>query len=97
MRTDLEQAISTFVDSTRTQYLLGRIQATQEEHGRRISDREAEHKAMRAEVDKLKTWAERAAILALLYILGTGLHLSAGTMGPMVGAIVKAATGLRSP
>ena len=95
MQTDLERAISTYVDSTRTQYMLGHIQATQEDHARRISDREADHKALRTEVDKLKTWAERAGILALLYILGTGLHLTAGTMGPIVGAAIRAATGLR--
>ena len=95
MRDHLHEAISTYVDSTRTQYLLGHIQATQEDHGRRILDREADHKALRTEVDRLKTWAERAGILALLYILGTGLHLSAGTMGPLVGAMVRAATGLR--
>lgn len=97
MRTDLHEAISTYVDSTRTQYLLGHIQATQADHSRRLSERETDHKAMRAEVDRLKTWAERGAILALLYILGTGLHLSAGTMGPVLGAMIKAATGLRSP
>lgn len=95
MRTDLHQAISAYVDSTRTQYLLGHIQATQDDHGRRLSEREADHKAIRSEVDRLKTWAERAGILALLYILGTGLHLTAGTTGPLIGAMIKAATGLR--
>lgn len=95
MRTDLHEAISTYVDSTRTQYMLGHIQATQEDHARRICDREADHKAIRAEVDKLKTWAERAGILALLYILGTGLHLSAGTMGPIIGAAIKGVAGLK--
>ena len=78
-----------------TDYALGSTEATLRFHGQQITEQRADHKALKLEVDKLKTWAERAGILALLYILGTGLHLSAGTMAPVIGAAIRGATGLR--
>ena len=76
-------------------FSLGSLTALTEEHTRQITEQRADHRALKLEVDKLKTWAERAGILALVYILGTGLHLSAGTLGPVIGAAIRAATGLR--
>lgn len=76
-------------------YALGSLEATTREHGRQISEQRSDHKALKVEVDKLKTWAERAGILALLYILGASLHLGAGTMGPLIGAMLRSVSGLR--
>lgn len=70
-------------------YVLGDLQASRRDMERRIGATEADHKSLKSEVEKLRTWAERAAILAILYLIGGGLHLGASSIGPVIAVAVR--------
>lgn len=74
-------------------YLLGELQQTDRDHARRIGKLEEQREQLKSEVDRLKTWGERAAILVVLYLLGAGLHLGAPAMAPVMSALLRSLIG----
>lgn len=52
----------------------------------------------KSELDKIKTWGERIALLVVLYAATAGMHASAPMVGPVVGAMARSVmSGLRGP
>ncbi len=74
---------------------LGALQTSKRDLERRVGERESDHKSLKSEVEKLRTWAERAAILAILYLIGGGLIVGAPTLGPLVAIAVRTLIGVR--
>lgn len=76
-------------------FSLGSLTAQSEAHTRLITELRADHKALKLEVDKMRAWGERMGMLVVMYLCGTGLLVSAGTTGPLLGTMVRSALGLR--
>ncbi len=84
------------VDQLSLGYILGQLQQADQDQIRRQAEQASEAKALKARVEKLEHWGERAIILLVLYSAAIGLHLTAGSMGPLLGALLRSALGIRS-
>ncbi len=79
-------------------YAIGRLETKDAEQDRRILKLEENREKDKAETDRLKTWAERGALLVVLYALTAGMHVSAPIVGPVIGAMTRGViAGLRGP
>lgn len=79
-------------------YTIGRIEQTGSDHARRIQKLEDNREKDKSELDKIKTWGERIALLVVLYAATAGMHASAPMVGPVVGAVARSVmSGLRGP
>lgn len=79
-------------------YTLGRLETKDAEQDRRIGKLEDNREKDKTELDKLKTWAERIALLVVLYAATAGMHASAPIVGPVVGQVARSVmSGLRGP
>jgi hypothetical protein len=70
-------------------YTLGRLETKDAEQDRRITKLEDGREKDKAELDKIKTWGERIALLVVLYALTAGMHASAPIAGPVIGAMTR--------
>lgn len=79
-------------------YALGRLETKDAEQDRRITKLEDNRDKDKAELDKIKTWGERIALLVVLYAATAGMHASAPIVGPVVGTVARSVmSGLRGP
>lgn len=79
-------------------YTIGRLETKDAEQDRRLGKIEDNREKDKAELDKIKTWGERIALLVVLYALTAGMHMTAPIVGPVVGAVARSAiSGLRAP
>lgn len=79
-------------------FALGRLETKDAEQDRRLQKLEENREKDKAETDRLKTWAERGALLVVLYALTAGMHVSAPIVGPVIGAMTRGViAGLRGP
>jgi hypothetical protein len=77
-------------------YTIGRLETKDAEQDRRITKLEENRDKDKAELDRIKTWGERIALLVVLYALTAGMHVSAPIAGPVIGAMARGAiAGLR--
>jgi hypothetical protein len=70
-------------------YALGRLETKDAEQDRRITKLEDNRDKDKAELDKIKTWGERIALLVVLYAFTMAGHATAPTMGPIIGAVAR--------
>lgn len=79
-------------------YALGRLETKDAEQDRRIGKLEDNRDKDKAELDKIKTWGERIALLVVLYAMTAGMHASAPIVGPVIGQVARGViAGLRGP
>ena len=77
-------------------YTIGRLETKDAEQDRRISKLEDNREKDKSELDKLKVWGERIALLVVLYAFTMAGHATAPTMGPIIGAVARGViSGLR--
>lgn len=77
-------------------YTIGRLETKDAEQDRRLGKLEENREKDKAELDKIKTWGERIALLVVLYALTAGMHVSAPIAGPVIGAMTRSViSGLR--
>jgi hypothetical protein len=70
-------------------YWIGRLETKDAEQDRRITKLEDNRDKDKAELDKIKTWGERIALLVVLYAFTMAGHATAPTMGPIIGAVAR--------
>jgi len=70
-------------------YTIGRLETKDAEQDRRITKLEDNRDKDKAELDKIKTWGERIALLVVLYAFTMAGHATAPTMGPIIGAVAR--------
>ena len=70
-------------------YTIGRLETKDAEQDRRISKLEDNRDKDKAELDRIKTWGERIALLVVLYAFTMAGHATAPTMGPIIGAVAR--------
>lgn len=70
-------------------YALGRLETKDAEQDRRLGKLEEAREKDKADLDKIKTWGERIALLVVLYAFTMAGHATAPTMGPIIGAVAR--------
>jgi hypothetical protein len=56
---------------------------------RAVDETRAEAKVTRAEIDKLKSWGQRVAILLVLWSAGTSAHLGSEQLSDLLAQLVR--------
>jgi hypothetical protein len=74
---------------------IGALKANNRTQDRRLERLEQRDEQRKSDLDRLRTNVERGAILLVLYAAGIGLHMAAPFAGPLLGALLRWALGVR--
>lgn len=78
-----------------TAHTLGRLSSDVEHLRGDVTELDRHREKHKAEIDKLRTWAERAFFLVALAMAAAGGHATAPMVGSLIGSLLRGLAGLR--